>query len=634
MSSIRPIPRKPRRVTLAAAVGQTVFSFSDQGPVWDTADIVVKTRVAPATRFGLVSTGFSVALVGDGTAGATVTFVPAPRASAAAPAVDVRIESRRVANRVTDVTRQARIHGPSMELELDKAVTDDQELRRDLDDVDAVAVRVPEGEPSLELPAAASRGDKLLGFDALGQPIPVPGTGPSPTPNDGSVTDTKVAAPPTPAQGVKASKIAVLQAGIGAVWRDAQAKLIERISPLDFGAAGDNATNDAAALQAAFNHVMDPTKSGDCCVLDLCGRTYRINTPIVVTGGPYQRVVMNGMIRAGAAAASPLLDFSGVSAMTRIMFRNINLNAWGTGQSGLLLHRTQGILIENCEVTTGASGYGIKDLNIAAAAEVRIANCLISGPAATGNTGIGIELAGHDSAIQNNIVRYFASHVRLLGGSHQVLGNHIYGYQQTATAEHPIGVHLVGASTGDVVINGNYIDNVSVRLDGATNVTISDNYFLTFASSGNSPAFVVFSPVGANFGIVNLLIENNQFVGRGTATVESIRLNSSGGSLDGNAVYGFSMRRNGFFGCNRRTSHPAGAITLAAATTGSVDLSGQVPLGLTIKAMRAAVFNAPSGAGVAYRTVPVGGVVFAEFASAVTGKVNVTGTVNNEDGDY
>lgn len=48
------------------------------------------------------------------------------------------------------------------------------------------------------------------------------------------------------------SLVGFLQAGTGAVARTAQAKMRERLTPQDFGAVGDGATNDAAALSAVL----------------------------------------------------------------------------------------------------------------------------------------------------------------------------------------------------------------------------------------------------------------------------------------------------------------------------------------------------------------------------------------------
>lgn len=65
-----------------------------------------------------------------------------------------------------------------------------------------------------------------------------------------SVTDGKVAYPGTPMDGIKAEKLAFLQAGADAVWRTALSKLQDTTSAKDFGAAMDGVTDDSAAILA------------------------------------------------------------------------------------------------------------------------------------------------------------------------------------------------------------------------------------------------------------------------------------------------------------------------------------------------------------------------------------------------
>lgn len=176
MSTGLPITRSTRRVDHSAAVGQTVFDFG--APLFDPLDIDVDVSIGggPFTRLAWPA-DYSV-FIAAGAAYAQITLAVAPRTDAGAPATIVRLDGRRTHERVADVTRAGAIHGPSLETELDRQTVTLQELRRDLDD-GAVsqaaltaglgrALRVPEAVA--ELPAAALRPGKTIGFGLLGEP--------------------------------------------------------------------------------------------------------------------------------------------------------------------------------------------------------------------------------------------------------------------------------------------------------------------------------------------------------------------------------------------------------------------------------------------------------------------------------
>lgn len=185
MSAALPIPRSPRQVTVEATPGQTVFSFAgdNAGVIWDTADLVVQRKIAPATRFSTVTTGFAKALVNGGIDGATATFSVAPRPTSGDPAVQIRLASRRIHERSTDVSRSGKLHTPSLEREFDKGSTIFQELRRDVDAVPAELEQLREEMADLVLGQVPDGSMALAKFEE--QPsgtIPFTPTGPDPAP--------------------------------------------------------------------------------------------------------------------------------------------------------------------------------------------------------------------------------------------------------------------------------------------------------------------------------------------------------------------------------------------------------------------------------------------------------------------
>lgn len=72
-----------------------------------------------------------------------------------------------------------------------------------------------------------------------------------------------------------------IQVGIGAVARWVSEKLREQVSPEDFGAVGDGTTNDAAAFNAAINHL---AANGGGVIRGVPGKIYGISAASISSG--------------------------------------------------------------------------------------------------------------------------------------------------------------------------------------------------------------------------------------------------------------------------------------------------------------------------------------------------------------
>lgn len=127
MSIANPLPRSPRRTDYEALPGQTLF-----GPTpWLAAD-PLDVAVFVLDDLGIwqpQTSGVTIALTASPIGAVSATFATGRDAGD-----QVRIEARRIHQRVTDVTRGGALATALLERELDLQAMVLQELRRDTDD--------------------------------------------------------------------------------------------------------------------------------------------------------------------------------------------------------------------------------------------------------------------------------------------------------------------------------------------------------------------------------------------------------------------------------------------------------------------------------------------------------------------
>jgi hypothetical protein len=132
MSTAYPIPRETRQITIVLAAGQTVVPFPFR--IFDPADLAVAVKAPGARAF--TAADFTVEVGALPAAGRITLTQPYPTGSTC------RVASRRVHERATDVTLAGVIRAAALEAELDCDATVLQELRRDIDAVEADQVQV------------------------------------------------------------------------------------------------------------------------------------------------------------------------------------------------------------------------------------------------------------------------------------------------------------------------------------------------------------------------------------------------------------------------------------------------------------------------------------------------------------
>lgn len=334
------------------------------------------------------------------------------------------------------------------------------------------SLRVPVGESLSELPNAAGRAGKVLGFDLFGSASLLALTG-------AVVTD--------------AALVYFTQSGTGAVARTVQDRLRDTVNVKDFGAKGDYATDDTAAIQAAINtgkSILFPP--GNYLANNLTGST---------TG---QRFYAQGDVTIYKNGNGVLLSHSG---------NYIELNGLqfvGSGYTGDNINLTgTHPRILWCS-STGTPGRALK----ATGNQVQIyGTCGSYSTTDTTASGYDIEIGiSGTSTLYHELVGIYSSQrtggILLIDtGSHTIHGGQ-FGKLTIQSGTSPTGVN------GGKTMSARILGDVSV---GISNSTFVNNQFgaITFTiQSGITNVYVINNVEENGFSLVNNSGSINHFIVR------------------------------------------------------------------------------------------------------------------------
>jgi hypothetical protein len=363
--------------------------------------------------------------------------------------------------------------------------------------------------------------------------------------------------------------IGTTNGGTGAVTRTVASKLNDAVSVKDFGAVGDNSTDDTVAIQSAINAV----SSG--AVLYFPQGIYRISATLNITNG----IRLQGANRFYSIIrwSEPTLEAINIVTDSPVEIEHLGFQctvAASAGYAVSLVGVTQNAyskidkcFFNNCfwAIYTGS------------AAIWTISNSIISAYQASGvvvqNTYI---VDSGDSTIFNNVFSNSSAGAvainHMSSGGLRVLCNKInsgaYGYRMLLAT---------GANTSDTLINGNSIENCSVAAISFTTTDATSSYS-NVEITGNQ---IAITPIPIRFGTTYTSMQFNGI----TITGNSLATSASG-------TVGITL--NNVSNLNVSGNTCIGNGTIAAGISTGLYTSGNIGINTFNSAFTSKVVNASS----------------------------------------
>lgn len=267
--------------------------------------------------------------------------------------------------------------------------------------------------------------------------------------------------------------------------------------PAEYGAVGDGATDDIAALQDTVDAVI----AAGGGIIDLQGKTYAISAKLVIDDDKVW--LQNGQIEALASfspSTDPVLEITGSATVLSASLHNVTIDG-GRYAQGILLDDSALCTLDHVKVFHFDT-YGIKAVN--RGTELRLLNCEVS-EFAWGETGYndsasrtanGYWLETADFMMLDCIGSYTGlCFYKSVSGGGQITNCHFYS--PSASGAEPYAIYCLNPGQRGLVFVNCTVDNAIVAFEDSFNTSlIGCSFFRSSAGNTTKAIELITSVVG------------------------------------------------------------------------------------------------------------------------------------------
>lgn len=303
-----------------------------------------------------------------------------------------------------------------------------------------------------------------------------------------------------------------------------------------------------------------------------------------------------------------MLDFSGFEELSKFEVIDVEFSC-GVTASAILLPRTGKLFRLADSVIANAKDRGVTSI-LGGCQGMVIESCQFNSWEYSltnqNRTTIGFNVNSNDAKIRNNRAAYFAHFGVMAGGSHIVLGNHLFSEDEEPLGVRRAGLVFAGRNMRGFVV-GNYIDNCFIEISNERDpipdfvsgytfggLSITSNLFLC-SNTSSAFRFLVLSPKGSNHSIAGLSVTGNVFRNSTNAIDRVEMVDTTEAQLVTANYRNLIFTDNTFNGVAQATVSPilVEHTQNTAADTWVVDAGEYLPFGARARNVEAVVLEGP-----------------------------------------